>query len=56
VAAPVAEAFFGGMTKVMFAEDVQKLKKMEVSSPEVGSNVGDSFSIAMNQEQGNTRC
>jgi hypothetical protein len=27
VAAPVAEAFFGGMTKVMFAEDVQKLKK-----------------------------
>jgi hypothetical protein len=27
VAAPVAEAFFGGMTKVMFAEDVQKLNK-----------------------------
>jgi hypothetical protein len=27
VATPVAEAFFGGMTKVMFAEDVQKLKK-----------------------------
>jgi hypothetical protein len=27
VAAPVAEAFFGGMTKVMLAEDVQKLKK-----------------------------
>jgi hypothetical protein len=29
VAAPVAEAFFGGMTKVMFVEDVQKLKKWE---------------------------
>jgi hypothetical protein len=27
VAAPVAEAFFDGMMKVMFAEDVQKLKK-----------------------------
>jgi hypothetical protein len=27
VAAPVAEAFFGGMTKVMLAEGVQKLKK-----------------------------
>jgi hypothetical protein len=27
VAAPVVEAFFGGMTKVMFVEDVQKLKK-----------------------------
>jgi hypothetical protein len=27
VAAPVAEAFFGGMAKVMFSEDVQKLKK-----------------------------
>jgi hypothetical protein len=27
VAAPVVEAFFGGMTKVMLAEGVQKLKK-----------------------------
>jgi hypothetical protein len=27
VAAPVAEAFFSGMMKVMFAGDVQKLKK-----------------------------
>jgi hypothetical protein len=27
VAAPVAEAFFGGMTKVMLAEGIQKLKK-----------------------------
>ena len=26
---------------------------MEVSSPEVGANVGDLFSNAMNQEQGN---
>jgi hypothetical protein len=29
---------------------------MEVSSPEVGANVGDLFSNAMNQEQGNTQC
>jgi hypothetical protein len=29
---------------------------MEVSSPEVGANVGDLFSNAMNQEQGNTKC
>jgi hypothetical protein len=27
---------------------------MEVSSPEVGANVGHLFSNAMNQEQGNT--
>jgi hypothetical protein len=27
---------------------------VEVSSPEVGANVGDLFSNAMNQEQGNT--
>jgi hypothetical protein len=27
VAAPVAEAFFGGMTKVMLAEGVQNSKK-----------------------------
>jgi hypothetical protein len=27
-----------------------------VSSPEVGANVGDLFSNAMNQEQGNTQC
>jgi hypothetical protein len=30
VPAPVAEAFFGGMTKVMLAESVQDSKKMEV--------------------------
>jgi hypothetical protein len=28
--------------------------KVEVSSPEVGANVWDLFSNAMNQEQGNT--
>jgi hypothetical protein len=44
VAAPVAEAFFGGMTKVMLAEGVQNSKN--VSSPEVGANVGDLFSNA----------
>jgi hypothetical protein len=33
---------------------VFKTQKMEVSSPEVGANVGDLFSNAMNQEQGNT--
>jgi hypothetical protein len=27
-----------------------------VSSPEVGANVGDLFSSAMNQEQGNIKC
>jgi hypothetical protein len=43
VAAPVAEAFFGGMTKVMLAEGVQN-SKMDVSSPEVGANVEDLFS------------
>ena len=56
VPAPVAEAFFGGMTKVMLAESVQDSKKMEVSSPEVGANVGDLFSNTMNQEQGNIKC
>jgi hypothetical protein len=29
--------------------------KVEVSSPEVGANVGDLFSNAMSQEQGNTK-
>jgi hypothetical protein len=29
---------------------------VEVSSPEVGANVDDLFSNAMNQEQGNTKC
>jgi hypothetical protein len=31
-------------------------QKVEVSSPEVGANVGDLFSNAMNQEQGNIKC
>jgi hypothetical protein len=35
---------------------VFKAQKMEVSSPEVGANVGDLFSNAMNQEQGNIKC
>jgi hypothetical protein len=29
---------------------------VEVSSPEVGANVGDLLSNAMNQEQGNIKC
>jgi hypothetical protein len=29
--------------------------KVEVSSPEVGANVGDLFSNTINQEQGNTK-
>jgi hypothetical protein len=32
----------------MIAEGVQKTQSVEVSSPEVGANVGDSFSNAMN--------
>jgi hypothetical protein len=35
------------MTKVMLAEGVEKAQEMEVSSPEVGANVGDLFSNAM---------
>jgi hypothetical protein len=35
---------------------VFKTQKMEVSSPEVGANVGDLFSNASNQEQGNIKC
>jgi hypothetical protein len=35
------------MTKVMLAEDVEKAQEMEVSSPEVGANVGDLFSNAI---------
>jgi hypothetical protein len=42
----VAKAFFGGMTKVLLAEGVQNSKKMDVSSPEVGANVGDLLSNA----------
>jgi hypothetical protein len=38
----------------MIAEGVKKTQRVEVSSPEVGANVGDLFSNAMSQEQGNT--
>jgi hypothetical protein len=47
--APGTVVFFGGMSKI---DDL--LKVMEVSSPEVGANVGHSFSNAIDQEQGNT--
>jgi hypothetical protein len=42
-AAPDAVNFFGGMTKVNVL-----LKVVEVSTPEVGANVGDLFLNAMN--------
>jgi hypothetical protein len=41
-AAPGAVIFFGGMTKVYALPKV-----VEVSTPEVGANVGDLFSNAM---------
>jgi hypothetical protein len=42
-AAPGVVIFFGGMMKV---DALQKI--VEVSTPEVGTNVGDLFSNAMN--------
>jgi hypothetical protein len=42
-AAPGATIFFGGMTKVYALPKV-----VEVGTPEVGANVGDLFSNAMN--------
>jgi hypothetical protein len=48
-AAPGAAVFFDGMTKVDAL-----LRVVEVSTPEVGANVGHLFSNAINQEQGNT--
>jgi hypothetical protein len=42
-AAPGGVIFFGGMTKV---DALSKI--VEVSTPEVGVNVGDLFSNAMN--------
>jgi hypothetical protein len=48
-AAPGTVAFFDGMLKVDALPKV-----VEVSSPEVGANVGHLFSNAMSQEQGNT--
>jgi hypothetical protein len=48
-AAPGAAVFFGGMTKVDALPKV-----VEVSTLEVGANVGYLFSNAIDQEQGNT--
>jgi hypothetical protein len=48
-AAPGTVAFFGGISKM---DDLPKV--VEVSSPEVGTNIGHLFSNAINQEQGNT--
>jgi hypothetical protein len=50
---PVAEAFFGAIAKVYDRRKCSE-KSVEVSSPEVGANVGDLFSSASSQEQGNT--
>jgi hypothetical protein len=48
-AAPCATVFFGGMTKVDALPKV-----VEVSTPEVGANVGHLFSNAIDQDQDNT--
>jgi hypothetical protein len=48
-AAPGTVAFFGDMSKMDAL-----LKVVEVSSPEVGTDVGLLFSNAICQEQGNT--
>jgi hypothetical protein len=48
-AAPGTAVFFGGMTEVDALPKV-----VEVSTPEVGANIGHLFSNATNQEQGNT--
>jgi hypothetical protein len=50
--APGAIAFFSGMAKVVVR--VLGVEGGHLSSPEVGANVGHLFSIAVNQEQGNT--
>jgi hypothetical protein len=44
---PVAEAFFGAITKVYDRQKCSENSSVEVSSPEVGANVGDLFSNAM---------
>ena len=51
-AAPGAAAFFGDMTKVVV--QVLLVEGGRLSSLEVGANVVHLFSIAVNQEQGNT--
>jgi hypothetical protein len=48
-ATPGTVVFFGGMSKI---DDLPKV--VEVSSPEVGANVGHLFSNDISQEQGNT--
>ena len=48
-AAPGIVVFFSGMTKVDALPKV-----VEVSTLEVGVNIGHLFSYAINQEQGNT--
>jgi hypothetical protein len=48
-AAPGTVVFFGSMSKI---DDLPKV--VEVSSPEVGANVGHLFSNAIDQEQDNT--
>jgi hypothetical protein len=48
-AAPGIVVFFSGMSKI---DDLPKV--VEVSSPEVGANVGHLFSNVIDQEQGNT--
>jgi hypothetical protein len=50
--APGTITFFGGMEKVVVR--ALGVKGGRLSSPEVGTNVGPLFSIAMDQEQGNT--
>jgi hypothetical protein len=51
-AAPGAIAFFGGMMKVVAR--ALGAEGGRLSSPEVVANVGHLFSIAVNQEEGNT--
>jgi hypothetical protein len=51
-AAPGAAAFFGGMTMIVVR--VLLVEGGRLSSPTVGANIGHLFSIAVNQEQGNT--
>ena len=47
-AAPVAEAFFGAIARVYSFRRCSRRLEVEVSSPEVGANVGDLFSNASN--------
>jgi hypothetical protein len=51
-ASPSVVVFFGGMAKV--AVQVLLDEGGNLSSPEVGANVGHLFLITVNQEQGNT--